>query len=83
MEQHDQFCCFALEGRASEYYTLLLETDPGVCLGVILKKFKKCFRSSAPGLTHQLNFDPVGSAGQWGVLPPSTHPGYPGLPLAP
>ena len=38
VEQHDQFC-FALEGRASEYYTILLETDPGVGLGAILKKF--------------------------------------------
>ena len=87
VEQHDQFCCFALAGRASEYYNLLLETDHGVGLGVILKKFKKCFGSSVPGLTHQLNFNPVGSAGQWRVPPPvarpSTHPGYPGLPLAP
>ena len=55
VEQHDQFC-FVLEGMASEYYTLLLETDPGVCLGAILKKFDKCFGSSAPDLTHQLNF---------------------------
>ena len=31
VEQHDQFC-FALEGMASEYYTLLLVTDPGVHL---------------------------------------------------
>ena len=86
MEQHDQFCCFALAGMASKYYTLLLETDPGVCLGVILKKFKKCFGSSAPGLTHQLNFDPVSSAGQWRVPPPvarpSSHLGYAGLPSA-
>ena len=74
MEQHDQFCCFALAGMASKYYTLLLETDPGVCLGAILKKFKKCFGSSAPGLTHQLNFNPVGSAGQWRVLPPVAPP---------
>ena len=55
MEQHDQFC-FALEGMASKYYTLLLETDPGVHLGPILRKFEKRFGSSAPDLTHQLNF---------------------------
>ena len=55
VEQHNQFC-FALEGSASEYYTLLLETDPGVRLRAILKKFKKCFGSSAPNLTHKLNF---------------------------
>ena len=55
MEQHDQFC-FALEGLASEYYTLLLEIDPGVRLGAILRKFEKRFGSSAPALTHQLNF---------------------------
>ena len=53
--QHDQFC-FALEGMASEFYTLLLETDPRVRLGVIPKKFEKRFGSSAPDLTHQLNF---------------------------
>ena len=51
VEQHDQFC-FALEGMASEYYTLLLETDPGVRQGAILKKFEKRFGSSAPDLTH-------------------------------
>ena len=55
VEQHDQFC-FALEGMASEYYTLLLETDPGIHLGAILRKFEKRFGSSAPDLTHQLNF---------------------------
>ena len=54
VEQHDQFC-FALKGMASEYYTVLLETDPGVCLGAILKKFDKRFGSwTAPDLTHQL-----------------------------
>ena len=41
---------------ASEYYTLLLQTDPGVFLGAILKNFDKRFGSSAPDLTHQLNF---------------------------
>ena len=43
---------------ASEYYTLLLETDPGVRLGAIHKKFEKRFQigSSAPELTQQLNF---------------------------
>ena len=55
VEQHDQFC-FALEGTTSEYFTLLLETDPGVRLGAILKTFEKDFVSSAPDLTHQLNF---------------------------
>ena len=55
VEQHEQFC-FALERMASEYYTLLLETDPGVRLGAILKKFEKRFGSSAPDLTHQMNF---------------------------
>ena len=55
VEQHDQFC-FAMEGLPSEYYTLLLETDPGVRLGAILKKFNKRFGLSAPHLTHQLKF---------------------------
>ena len=55
VDQHNQFCS-ALEGRASEYYTLLLETDPGVRQGAILKKFEKSFGSSAPDLTRQLNF---------------------------
>ena len=55
MEQHDKFC-FALEGLASEYYTLLLELDHGVHLGSILRKFKKRFGSLAPDLTHQLKF---------------------------
>ena len=41
---------------ASEYCTLLLETDPGVHLGAIQRKFEKRFGSSAPDLTHQLNF---------------------------
>ena len=40
VEQHDQFF-FALEGMASEYYTQLLETDPVVHLGAILRKFEK------------------------------------------
>ena len=35
---------------------MLLETDPGVYLGAILRKFEKRFESSAPDLTHQLNF---------------------------
>ena len=41
---------------ASEYYTLLLETDgdPGARPMVIYKKFEKCFGSSVPDLTHQL-----------------------------
>ena len=51
VEQHDHFC-FALEDMESEYYTLLLETDPGVRQGAILKKFEKSFGSSAPDLTH-------------------------------
>ena len=51
VEPHDQFC-FALEGMASAYYTLLLETDPRVHLGAILRKFEKRFVSSAPDLTH-------------------------------
>ena len=51
VEQHDQFC-YALEGTTSEYYTQLLETDPRVRLGAILKKFEKGFGSSAPDLTH-------------------------------
>ena len=53
VEQHDQFC-FALEGMARKYYTLLLEADPGVRLGAILKKFEKRFGSSAPDLNDQL-----------------------------
>jgi hypothetical protein len=27
IEQHDQFC-FSLDGMASDYYTLLMDTDP-------------------------------------------------------
>lgn len=54
-EQHDQ-CCLFLEGTASEYYTLLLETSPDVRFADILRKFDKCFGSSAPDLAHQLNF---------------------------
>ena len=40
VEQHDHFC-FALEDMESEYYTLLLETDPRDFLGAILKKFEE------------------------------------------
>lgn len=54
-EQHDQFCFF-LEGAASEYYTLLLEVCPRPRFKDILKKFDKRFGTSAPNLTHQLNF---------------------------
>ena len=54
-EQHDQFCFF-LEGPASEYYTLMLETTPRLRFSEILRKFDKRFGSSAPDLTHQLNF---------------------------
>ena len=53
VEQQDEFC-FALQGMASEYKTLLLETDPRVRLGDILKKFDKRFASSADK-PHQLN----------------------------
>lgn len=55
-EQHDQFCFF-LEGAASEYYTLLLEVSPRPRFKDILKKFDKRFGTSAPDLTHQLNFN--------------------------
>jgi hypothetical protein len=54
-EQHDQFC-FSLEGTASDYYTLLLDTDPHIAFAEILRRFHKRFGSSAPDLTHQLNF---------------------------
>ena len=54
-EQHDQFCFF-LEGPAIEYYTLMLETTPCLRFSEILRKFDKRFGSSAPDLTHQLNF---------------------------
>lgn len=54
-EQHDLFCFF-LEGQASEYYTLLLEVCPRLRFRDILKKFDKRFCTSAPDLTHQLNF---------------------------
>ena len=53
VEQHGSFC-FALEGIASEYFTLLLETDREVRLDVILKTFEKRFGSSSPDLTHQM-----------------------------
>ena len=39
----------------AEYYTLQLE-NPGFTLGPILRKFDLRFESSAPDLTHQLNF---------------------------
>ena len=39
VEQHDQFC-FALEGMASEYYTLLLKTDIGVAWGPSLRNLR-------------------------------------------
>jgi hypothetical protein len=54
-EQHDHFC-FSLEGADSEYYTLLLETSPDLSLDDILARFEKRFGSSAPDITHQLNF---------------------------
>lgn len=54
-EQHDLFCFF-LEGQANEYYTLLLEVCPRLRFRDILKKFDKRFCTSAPDLTHQLNF---------------------------
>ncbi|XP_062615272.1 uncharacterized protein LOC134277010 [Saccostrea cucullata] len=68
-EQHDQFC-FSLEGAASEYYTLLLETSSQLRLGEILQRFEKRFGPSAPDLTHQLNFqsacqNPGESLHQW------------------
>jgi hypothetical protein len=37
-EQHDKFC-FSLEGIPSEYYTLLLDTDPHIAFAEILKRF--------------------------------------------
>jgi hypothetical protein len=54
-EQHDHFC-FSVEGAASEYYTFLLETSPDLSLNDILARFEKRFGSSAPDITHQLNF---------------------------
>ena len=39
---------------ASEYYTLLLETDPRVHRGDILKTLEKRFGFSAPDLNDQL-----------------------------
>lgn len=54
-EQHDQFC-LSLEGPASDYYTLLLEVCPRPRFEDILRKFDKRFGTSAPNLTHQLNF---------------------------
>lgn len=54
-EQHDQFCFF-LEGTASEYYTLLLETSPDLRFSDILRKFDERFGSAALDLAHKLNF---------------------------
>lgn len=48
--------CFFLEGPASEYYTLMLETTRRLRCSEILRKFDKRFGSSTPDLTHQLNF---------------------------
>lgn len=62
LEQHDQFC-FSLEGLASEYYTLLLEVSPRLRFRDILKKFDKRFGTSAPDLTHQLNFQSASQRG--------------------
>ena len=36
VEQYDQFC-FALEGMASQYYTLLLKTNPEFARGPSLR----------------------------------------------
>jgi hypothetical protein len=81
-EQHDQFC-FSLEGTASDYYTLLLDTDPRIAFAEILRRFHKRFRSSAPDLTHQLNF-PVRLAKCRGVVATMGRsrfdPSYPNLP---
>ena len=48
--------CAGVYSQFNLYYSLLQETSLGLCLGLILKKFEKRFRSSVPNLTHQLNF---------------------------
>jgi hypothetical protein len=55
IEQHDKFC-FSLEGMASDYYTLLMDTDPYLTFADILRRFHKRFGSSAPALTRHVNF---------------------------
>jgi hypothetical protein len=55
IEQHDQFC-YSLEGIASDYYTLLMDTDPYLAFADILRRFHNRFGSSAPDFTHQVNF---------------------------
>jgi hypothetical protein len=55
IEQHDQFC-FSLEGILSDYYTLLLDTDPYFAFVGTLLRFHKRFQLSASDCTHQINF---------------------------
>jgi hypothetical protein len=46
----------SLEGTASDYYTLLLDTCPKLAFADILRRFNKHFGSSVPDFTHQVNF---------------------------
>lgn len=54
-EQHDQFC-FSLEGAASDYNTLLMETNRDTSWRDILCKFGWWFKSTGSCLMHKLNF---------------------------
>ena len=58
VEQHDQFCV-ALESTASDYCTLLLETNPGVRLGPSLRSLS----DFTPPFTH-------GTGNTWERGPP-------------
>ena len=66
---------------ASEYYTLLLETDPKVHQGDILKTLKKRFGFSGPDLNDQLTISrrwrAVGSPSASGPTGYSAYPGFP------
>ena len=68
VEQHVQFC-FALEGIASKYYTLLLKTDHGVAWGPSLRNIDEALWILCAGPYTPVELS-VGSAKQWGVPPP-------------
>lgn len=84
-EQHDQFC-FSLEGAASDYNTLLMETNRDTSWRDILCKFGWWFKSTGSCLMHKLNFQYATqnsreSLRQWadGILTLATY-AFPGVP---
>lgn len=84
-EQHDQFY-FSLEGAASDYNTLLMETNRDTSWRDILCKFGWWFKSTGSCLMHKLNFQYATqnsreSLRQWadGILTLATY-AFPGVP---